>query len=398
MNIAIFLEAYYPYVNGVVTHVSMLKESLEKNGHNVLIITADPKVKRHKLIDGVLYCPAIALKRIYGYGLSLPRSRKRLEILRAFKSDVIHVHHEFTISYFGVKSAIRMNLPIVYTLHTMYNDYIHYVIKHKNVLPAAKKLFYSYIRYIAKNADMVISPSHKAIGFIRECGLKDKQVEIIPNSIDIYCFNKKRFTADDINIKRKELGVGDNDFTGIFAGRLAIEKSIDYIINCWVKFFVNKPEYKLIIIGEGPQKQELKAFVKKYNLDRNIIFTGRLDHNDMPLMYAVCDYYISASVTEMMSISMLEALATGIPAVLRLDKENSSQIVDGKTGFFFETPEEMVSIIDKLSIKTSEQREEAYNTIRENMTSLSSDRCIDFMLNVYNKAIENHKYKKHESE
>lgn len=98
MKIALFSETYFPYINGVATHVKTLKEGLEALGHQVLVVTADPKVSGHKLENGVLRCPAMELKEIYGFGLSLFRSTRRLEFLRGFSPDVVHAHTE--ILYF----------------------------------------------------------------------------------------------------------------------------------------------------------------------------------------------------------------------------------------------------------------------------------------------------------
>ncbi|MEG2286599.1 MAG: glycosyltransferase family 4 protein, partial [Ruthenibacterium sp.] len=72
MKIAIFTETYFPFISGIVTHIKTLKESLEAAGHEVLIVTSNPKAMHHYVKDGVLYCPGIPLKRIYGYGFSNP--------------------------------------------------------------------------------------------------------------------------------------------------------------------------------------------------------------------------------------------------------------------------------------------------------------------------------------
>ena len=97
MRIAIFTETYLPQINGVVTHIKILKEGLEALGHTVLIVTADSKTRKHYIKDNVLHCPAHNLKRIYGLDLASPVSRSRLHYLREFNPDIIHVHNEFSI-------------------------------------------------------------------------------------------------------------------------------------------------------------------------------------------------------------------------------------------------------------------------------------------------------------
>ena len=127
MKIAIFAETYYPFISGVVTHIETLKNGLEAQEHQVLIVTMNPKASHHYLKDGILYCPSIPLKKIYGYGVANPVNLRRLSYLRAFNPDVIHIQTEFTMGLFGLFCARQLKKPVVYTLHTMYDDYLFYV-------------------------------------------------------------------------------------------------------------------------------------------------------------------------------------------------------------------------------------------------------------------------------
>ena len=113
MKVAIFTETYFPFISGVVTHIKTLKESLEHAGHEVLIVTTSPKAVCHYVKDGVLYCPAIPLKRIYGYGLSNPVNIQRLRIIQDFDPDIIHIHTEFSMGIFAQFAARKLKKPIV---------------------------------------------------------------------------------------------------------------------------------------------------------------------------------------------------------------------------------------------------------------------------------------------
>lgn len=111
MKVAIFTETYFPFISGVVTHIKTLKESLEHAGHEVLIVTTSPKAVCHYVKDGVLYCPAIPLKRIYGYGLSNPVNIQRLRIIQDFDPDIIHIHTEFSMGIFAQFAARKLKSP-----------------------------------------------------------------------------------------------------------------------------------------------------------------------------------------------------------------------------------------------------------------------------------------------
>ena len=105
MRIALFTETYLPYINGVVTHVKLLREGLEKLGHTVLVVTSDPNTHHHYIEDGVLHCPAVKLKKIYGYGLASPYSHTRTKLLEEFHPDIIHIHTEFSMGISGIHIA-----------------------------------------------------------------------------------------------------------------------------------------------------------------------------------------------------------------------------------------------------------------------------------------------------
>ncbi|MBO4264568.1 MAG: glycosyltransferase [Clostridia bacterium] len=381
MNIALFIEAYHPYVNGVITHVSMLKESLTKMGHNVLIVTADPNLRHHKLENGVVYCPAVKMKKIYGYGLASPKSRTRDKYLRAFKPDIIHIHNEFGVSLFGVQTAKKLGIPVIYTLHTMYDDYFHYVIRGR-IQKVAKNIFYKYIHYIASNSDVLISPSAKAIDFFAECGIK-KHVDVIPNAIDTATFNYCNFNKDELLKLRNDMNIPQDALLGVFVGRLGAEKSIDYLLNVFAKNFKDNDKYHLLIVGDGPDAEALRTMANDLGLDKTVHFAGKLDHSQIPLCYSAGDYYVSASLTEMMSISMLEAMAVGLPAVVRFDEKNKTQVKDGKTGFIFKTEDEMAEIIKKLGSYSESELEEFKRSIREIMQEQGPDQLAKRILDIY---------------
>lgn len=118
MRIAIFVETYLPYLNGVVTHVKILREGLIHNGHEVLIVTADKTVKEHVLEGGVLRCPALEVKKIYGYGLSSPISLTLMKRIKEFRPDVIHIQQEFSIGLAGVRAARALpSAPHLHSAH-----------------------------------------------------------------------------------------------------------------------------------------------------------------------------------------------------------------------------------------------------------------------------------------
>lgn len=127
MKIALFSETYLPQINGVATHIKTLKEGLETLGHRVLVVTADPKAAGHYVEHGILHCPAAELKDLYGYGMAASYSPERMRFIKEFSPDIAHVHTEFGIGSTGLETARELRIPLIYTLHTMWDEYLHYI-------------------------------------------------------------------------------------------------------------------------------------------------------------------------------------------------------------------------------------------------------------------------------
>lgn len=381
MRIALFVETYFPFINGVVTHIKVLRDGLVQLGHEVLIVTADPSAKHHYIEDGVLHCPARAFKRLYGFGLASPISHHRYEIIKEFNPDVLHMHQEFGVGLFCAKTAQKLNKPLVYTLHTMYDEYLFYVAP-KAFLPAAKKISHKYAGYLAKKAAAVTSPSAKAQDYFDKCKI-NKSVKLIPNSVEMSKFDPANFSDEQLKEIRKELGIRDGYSAAVFVGRMGKEKSVDVLINNWAKCFTDNDKMHLVLIGEGPELEALKQQAKDLGIADSVTFTGRVDHTKIAPYYAACDMYVSASLTEMMSISMLEGLAAGLPVVQRYDEQNKGQYIEGVTGFTYKTADEFGQIVKNLAHQTPEKKMDKKLEVRQSMKSKGELQLAKYMLSVY---------------
>lgn len=233
MRIAIFTETYLPQINGVVTHIKILKEGLEALGHTVLIVTADAKAHRHYIEDGVLHCPAHTLKRIYNMCLASPVSSARLHYLREFNPDIIHLHTEFSVGLSGLAIAKILKVPVVYTLHTMYDDYIYYIAP-KPLVPLTRKLSHHYFRIFPQHTNVVTGPSKKCQEYTTEIG-SDKKVEVIPNPVELDAFHPSTSTQEQRNEIRNKLGIPLDTTVACFVGRLGREKSVDVLLRFWAQ-------------------------------------------------------------------------------------------------------------------------------------------------------------------
>ncbi len=385
MRVALFTETYLPYINGVVTHVKILKEGLESLGHEVLIVTADASTKKHYIKDGILHCPATHFKKFYNYSIAQPLSFGRLREIKNFNPDVIHIHNEFGIGLSGVLAAKNLGIPSVYTLHTIYDDYIHYIAP-KMLTGMTKRAMWRYTRYFSNRVMAITGPSPKCEEFLRLAGVK-KPIYIIPNSVEVDSFDSDKVSTQQKDAVRSKYNIPTNAFVACFVGRLGKEKSVDVLLTNWKELITPADHMYLLIVGNGPQHSELEDMAKEFGIDNMVRFTGPIPHGDIPPYYAACDVYLTASLSEAYSISMLEGMASGLPVLQRLDPSNKDQIQEGVNGFLFKSPEEMAERLRYISAMSPEERAGLKKSVISTVKDHNSSRIAEYMLEIYNKVI-----------
>ena len=309
MRIALFTETYLPHINGVVTHVKILRDGLVQLGHEVLVVTADAGAQHHYVEDGILHCPAHTSKKFYNYSLSLPISNSRLRLVRDFSPDIIHIHNEFGIGMSGLLCAKILRVPLVYTLHTMYDDYIYYIAP-KPFVKAATDVSHHYFKFIAKHSNALTGPSQKCQEYFRLTGLK-KDVNVIPNAVEVDQFSPHEVPEEKKQELREKCGIREGSMVACFVGRLGREKSVDVLLEYWKAAVAPEDNIHLVVIGDGPVRPELERQAQELGIGGMVTFTGKVEHEDLPPYYALCDVYVTASLSDTNSISMLEGMCSG---------------------------------------------------------------------------------------
>lgn len=385
MKVALFTETYFPSTNGVAAHVKTLRNGLEKLGHEVLIVTADKHCKHHYIEDGVLHCPATEVKRFFGFGVATPISHKRQRMIADFSPDIIHIHHEFGIGLSGLMAAKNLQKPLVYTLHTAYDEYIHYIAPRPFVKAATKASHY-YERFIAASATALTGPSPKCEEYFKRIGV-GKDVRVIPNAIDLEMFDPSKISESEKKEFRDKYGIPENKMLVCFVGRLGKEKSVDVLLEYWANTITPDDNMHLVIIGEGPDKASLMLLAEGLNIKDQVTFTGLIKHDKMPVCFAACNVYATASLSEMNSISMLEGMASGLPVLQRLDEMNSDQIETGVNGYLFQTAEEMAARLREIQSLPPEQYEKMKERVIGSVISRGSTELASYILGVYAQAM-----------
>lgn len=389
MKIALFTETYLPDINGVSTHLYTLKTGLEQLGHQVLVVTASKETKTHYMKNGILYCPSIEAKRFYGFGVASPVSLRRFRMIDEFAPDVIHVHHEFGVGLSGIRYALSRRKPILYTLHTMYDMYVHYVARGM-FSGVALRFSRRYERYLASRATAVASPSRKGELYFHRIGVRNKPFYLIPNSADMSEFDPNCVTEQEKYALKDSLGIGREKTVACFVGRLGQEKSVDVLLDYWAHALKEEQDLHLLIIGSGPDKEKLKIQATQLGIQDRVTFTGRIEHADIPAYFAMCDVYITASLSEMNSISMLEGMASGLPTIQRFDEPNKEQIIEGVNGKFFQTAKEMGEHLRYVASLSPEEKADLKQQVRSSIIDRDMQGLAANLLTIYSEVAAHH--------
>ena len=391
MRIGIFTETYTPYISGLVTSEVMLKNALEKLGHEVYVVTANLESFKYEYDEKerVLKIPGVPTG-IYDSRLTSVYPIKAVNKIRSWKLDVIHSQTEFGIGTFARIFAKQYNIPLVHTYHTMYEDYIHYITKGYFQKSSKKLVEYFTKFYCDTTATELIVPTNKTYKLFKEKYKFDKNINIIPTGIEVERFFEENIPLRDVNDLRKTLKISKKDFIILFVGRLAEEKNIEFLIESQKRLQEEHNNIKLIIVGDGPDKEKYEQLAKNLKLDKNIIFTGKVAWGDMPCYYQTATVFATASKTETQGLTIIEAMASNVVPVCMRDEAFQSMVTEELNGLLFETNEEYEEQILRL-YKNKEELSKFNRQARIQAETYSSKYYAERVLEVYQRAIREKK-------
>ncbi len=347
MRIGLFTDTYPPYINGVSTSVLMLKQGLEKLGHEVYVVTVNSENFHYKKEDNVLMIPGVPIG-IMDFRMTSLYPLKAQKIIKGWNLDVIHTHTEFGVGTFARLIAKQYNIPLVHTYHTMYEEYIYYITK--GYFDGASKKLVEYLTLFLcdKTVEELIVPTKKTYDLFKEKYKVKRDVHIIPSGIDVTRFYKENINLLTISSLRRELNIKKDDFIILYLGRIAKEKSIDFLINNLKEIRKKVPKARMIIVGDGPDVNDLVMLAHKNKLDNHVTFTGKVPWSEVPKYYQLADVFVTASKTETQGLTVIEAMAAEKPVVAIKDESFELVMIDKQDGLFFETDKEYQDLIIKL--------------------------------------------------
>lgn len=392
MNIALFSDTYLPDINGVVSSIETLRQKLEEAGHNVYVVCTFPggisnfKVQKE---GNIIRLPGIELKQLYGYAMASPFHFSLINELKELKLDIIHAHTEFGVGIFARFVAKNLNIPLVSTYHTTYEDYTHYVNPiHLDVIDgAAKKAVARLSKMYIDSCVRVISPSVKTKTMLMSYGVDSSSIKIIPTGLDL-----KRFNPDNLNQEILEdlskIYKQENQKLLVYLGRIAAEKSIDLVIRSFSFIKEKGLNLKLLVVGSGPELDNLNKLVEQLNLQNFIQFAGKKSPAEVPYYYGIADGFISASTTETQGMTYIEALASGLPIFARRDDVVKELIDEQMTGFYFDDETDLANCLEEFSLLTKDEWKEKSKLCQEKVIPYDADIFLEQVVELYREAID----------
>jgi glycosyltransferase involved in cell wall biosynthesis len=322
MNILIFTNTFTPHVGGVARSVTAFAEEYRRRGHRVLVVAPEfPDMPQDEL--DVVRIPAIQNFNASDFSVVLPIHPALSETIDAFGPDIVHSQHPFLLGMTAVRIARHRGLPLVFTHHTLYEQYTHYV---PGDSPALKRFAIELATRYANLSDQVFAPSESIRDLLLQRGVTTP-IAVVPTGVHL-----ERFAQGDGSAFRRQVGIPEEAFVVGHLGRLAPEKNLEFLARAVADFVDRDPHAHFLVIGTGPSEAILRDLFAAADLETRLHIAGILQEQALADALHAMDVFAFASTSETQGMVLTEAMAAGLP-VVALDAPGAREVVrDGQNG------------------------------------------------------------------
>lgn len=384
MHIAFFTNFYHPIVNGVVRSVASFRENLMQHGHNVFVFAQSDGSYQDKE-PFIFRYPSLPLP-LGDLSAAIPVSPFVDQLLPVLKLDVIHTHHPILLGQTAARKAAELGLPLIFTFHTQYWEYTHYVPFPQEVIQDfLKNAVHKWLRDFVQKCQHVILPSESMKDYlVREYGLEERYT-VVPTGT-----NLEPFLHADGETLRKEKGWQDETVL-ISVGRLAAEKNWETLLQAFAKVYPDHSNLRLVLIGDGPARESLQTLAAELGIAERVTFIGSVPFEEVAAYLKAADAFSFASVTETQGLVTIEAMAASLP-VVAVDGSGTRDIVeDGKEGFLVENDSNALAKgIHELLSNPHQLKHFSHNALKKART-FDVNQLSKQLINVYEQAIQDKK-------
>jgi 1,2-diacylglycerol 3-alpha-glucosyltransferase len=378
MNLCMVTNTYLPHVGGVARSVSTFAEEYRKRKHQVLVIAPEFEGRPLPARAAAIVERVSAIQKFNGsdFSVKLPLTGGFSDRIEAFQADIVHTHHPFLLGDTALRIASKKNVPIVFTHHTRYEDYTHYVPFDS---PTLKEMAIGLSTNFANLCDGVIAPSESLARVIKRRGV-EVPIRVVPTGIDVKAFakgNGGRF--------RRKFKLPAAAFVVGHVGRLAPEKNLEYLAESVALFIKRTPQSRFLVVGGGPSEEKLREVFARHDVSDQLILAGKHTGSALADAYCAMDVFVFASFSETQGMVLAEAMAAGLP-VVALDASGVREVMrEGENGFMLpkNAPAQTFARQVERLHRDRKRRSAFAREARLTAELFSRERCADLALEFY---------------
>ncbi|MFA5926300.1 MAG: glycosyltransferase [Parcubacteria group bacterium] len=380
MRIAFFTNNYLPNPYGVSGSVESFRKEFERLGHEVFIFAAEWKGYKDNN-PRVFRYPSIETRTKIKFPLAIPYSQEIHKILRDLNLDIIHSQHPNLLGSAAMHWAKKKNIPLVFTWHTLFDQYAHYF----PFVPRKLAAWWTIrnAKNYANRCDTVVVPTPSVIEIIKNWGVTNKNIVSVPTGVE-----ETQFANPNRETVRKKYEIKADDILLILISRLTAEKNVLFLAEAVSEIVKNNTKAKFMICGDGDLREKMMIIAKKKGVTDKLISAGMVQGQEKKDYYAAGDIFVYASKSETQGMVITEAMYSGLPIVAVRAAGVKDLIESGKTGFLVaEEKEEFGKAVQELIDDDNLRKILGETAKRAAKEKYTSSVCAKKMLEVYSNAI-----------
>ncbi|SFU76803.1 glycosyltransferase [Halomonas korlensis] len=377
MNVLMFTNTYLPIVGGVSESVQRLKQRLQEMGHRVLLVAPRLEGQPREETDVVR---VVAVQHFNGsdFSLPVPIPGQLYDNIEAFEPDIVHSHHPFLLGDTAARAAETYGLPLVFTHHTLYEHYTHYV---PGDSPRMQRFAIALATQYTWLCDEVIAPSESIRDLLLERNA-NPALSVVPSGV-----NTTRFAAGEGKRWRGSLGIPAGAYVIGHLGRLAQEKNLAFLAEAVCRALVALPEAHFLVVGEGEARQTMRDIAETHGVAARCHFTGRLQGQALIDAYHAMDVFAFASHSETQGMVVAEAMATGLPVVAVSAPGVREVVRDGVNGRLLAADDVGQMAEALIELAETARRDPLRQEARVTAARFDEARCAERCVAIYRRAI-----------
>jgi 1,2-diacylglycerol 3-alpha-glucosyltransferase len=375
MNLVIVTNTFTPHLGGVARSVESFTEAYRRRGHRVLVVAPEFPGTPKGEVD-VIRVPAIQNFNASDFSVALPVPAGLTAAVERFKPDVVHSQHPFLLGMTAVRIARSLQRPLVFTHHTLYEQYTHYV---PGDSPLLKRFVVELATRYANLSDQVFAPSQSVRDLLSDRGVA-VPIRVVPTGVEL-----ERFSQGDGTQVRRRYGIPEEAFVVGHLGRLAPEKNLEFLARSVARFMVPRPWTWLLVVGEGPSSAAIHQIFSEAGIEDRLVTCGPLQNEQLANALHAMNLFAFASKSETQGMVLIEAMAAGLP-VVALDAPGAREAVKDRHNGRLLHEGSIEAFSDALSWLLdlpAEQLREQMTGARRAAQAFSLPRCADSALECF---------------